>query len=44
VEDGGMKLVRVPEGRDPYAVLRGRKPTATIFVRNDAARDLHEAD
>jgi len=43
-EGGGMELVRVPEGQDPNAVLRGRKPTATIFVRNDAARDLHEID
>jgi hypothetical protein len=44
VEDGGMELVRVPEGLDPNAVLRGRRPTATIFVRKDAARDFHEAD
>ncbi len=41
---GGMELLRVPEGRDPNVVLRGRKPTATIFVRNDAARDFHEID
>jgi hypothetical protein len=44
VEDGGMELLRVPEGLDPNAVLRGRRPTATIFVRNDAARNLDEAD
>ncbi len=44
VEGGGMELLRVPEGVDPYAVLRGRKPTAMIFVRNGAARDLHEVD
>jgi hypothetical protein len=44
VEGGGMKLVRVAKGLDPNAVLRGRKPTATIFVRNDDARDFHEAD
>jgi hypothetical protein len=44
LKDGGMKLLRVPEGMDPNAVLRGKKPTATIFIRNDAARDLDEAD
>jgi hypothetical protein len=44
VEGGGMELVRVPEGLDPNAVLRGRRPTAKIFVRNGAARDFHEAD
>jgi hypothetical protein len=44
LEDGGMKLLRVPEGLDPNDVLRGRRPTATIFVRNDAARDLHEVE
>lgn len=44
VEGGGMELLRVPEGSDPNSVLRGRKPTATIFVRNDAARDFHEVD
>lgn len=43
-EGGGMELLRVPKGRDPNAVLRGRRPTATIFVRNDAARGFHEAD
>jgi hypothetical protein len=44
VEDDGMKLLRVSEGLDPNAVLRGRKPTATIFIRKDAVRDLPEAD
>jgi hypothetical protein len=44
VEGGGTELSRVPKGLDPVAVLRGRKPTATIFVRKDAARDLYEAD
>jgi hypothetical protein len=43
-EDGGMELLRVPEGQDPNTVLRGRRPTATIFVRKNAARDLNEAD
>jgi hypothetical protein len=43
-EDGAMELLRVPEGLDPNAVLRGRRPTATIFVRKDAARDFREAD
>ena len=43
-EGGGMELLRVPKGSDPNAVLRGRKPTATIFVRNDAVRDFHEVD
>ena len=43
-EGGGMELVRVPEGADPNAVLRGRRPTATIFVRNDTARDFREAE
>jgi len=37
-------LLRVPEGGDPKAVLRGRRPTATIYVRNDLARDLREAN
>jgi hypothetical protein len=32
-EGGGMELVRVPRGADPDAVLQGRKPTATIFIR-----------
>ncbi|MCH8891318.1 MAG: hypothetical protein IH827_09625, partial [Myxococcales bacterium] len=44
LEGGGMELLRVPKGMDPNAVLRGRKPTATIFVRNDAARDFHGMD
>jgi hypothetical protein len=44
LEDGGMELLRVPEGLDPSAVLRGRRPTVTIFVRKDATRDFHEAD
>jgi hypothetical protein len=44
VEGGGMKLVRVAKDLDPNAVLRGRKPTATIFVRNDDARVFHETD
>jgi hypothetical protein len=44
VEDGGVELLRVPEGLTPSAVLRGRRPTATIFVRKDAARDYYEAD
>jgi len=44
LEGGGMKLLRVPEGGDPKAVLRGRRPTATIYVRNDLARDLREAN
>ncbi len=38
-EDRGMQLLRVPDGVDPSAVLRGRKPTATIYLRKDAARD-----
>jgi hypothetical protein len=37
-EGGGMELVRVPRGADPDTVLQGRKPTATIFIRNDASR------
>jgi hypothetical protein len=44
VEAGGTELLRVPKGLDPVAVLRGRRPTATIFVRKDVARDFHEAD
>jgi hypothetical protein len=44
VKGGGMELVRVPEGVGPNAVLRGRKPTATVFVRKDAARDFYEVD
>jgi hypothetical protein len=43
-KDGGVELLRVPEGLDPNAALRGRRPTATIFVRKDAVRDFHEAD
>jgi len=39
VKGGGMELVRVPDGRNPNAALRGRKPTATIFVRKDAVRE-----
>jgi hypothetical protein len=38
-EDGSTELLRVPAGADPDAVLRGRKPSATIFVRNDADRE-----
>ena len=34
-EDGGMELVRVPPGVDPNAVLQGKMPSATIFVRSD---------
>jgi hypothetical protein len=37
-EGGGMELVRVPRGADSNAVLQGRKPTATIFIRNDVDR------
>jgi hypothetical protein len=44
LEDGGMELRRVPEGLDPKTVLRGRRPTATIFIRADEARDSREAD
>jgi hypothetical protein len=33
-----MELVRVPRGVDPDAVLQGRKPSATIFIRNDVDR------
>jgi 4-amino-4-deoxy-L-arabinose transferase-like glycosyltransferase len=43
-EDGGMELLRVPAGVDPNAVLRGRKPSATIFVRNGAGRETHGID
>jgi hypothetical protein len=41
---GGMELVRVPEGVKPDTVLRGRRLRATIFVRNDAARDFRDAE
>ena len=35
-EGGGMELVRVPRGAAADAVLQGRKPSATIFIRSDA--------
>jgi len=41
---GGMELVRVPRGVDPDAVLRGRTPSATIFVRNEIGRENRGAD
>jgi hypothetical protein len=44
VKGGGMELVRVPDGRNPNAALRGRKPTATIFVRKDAVREPSAAN
>jgi hypothetical protein len=43
-EGGGMELVRVPRGTDPDAVLQGRKPSATIFIRNDAGRNTRGVD
>ncbi len=36
--DGGMELLRVPQGVNPNAVLGSRKPSATLFVRNDDER------
>ena len=30
--------VRVPRGADPEAVLQGRTPTATIFIRSETDR------
>jgi len=37
--DGGMELLRVPPGVNPNAVLGSRKPSATLFVRNEDDRE-----